>query len=213
MNIYTKNNFETLPNVSRETLSDFIEYQNQIIKWQKAVNLISPKTIEEIWHRHFADSVGLYNHIPSNTNRIVDVGSGGGLPAIVCGIMAKHHRPDLHITMIESDMKKSMFLKEMVRILKLNAVVINNRIEKALETNPELCKFDLMTARALADLPTLLNFAKTLNLSHALLLKGERWQEEVNKANDIYSMEYLDYQSITNVNAKILHIKNFTKKI
>ena len=204
---YTAENFHNVPNVSRETLEDFKIYHDLIIKWQKAVNLISPSTLNEIWHRHFADSVGLYNHIDSTIKTIADVGSGGGLPAIVCGIMAKGQNRDLHITLIESDKKKCMFLKECTRILKLNCTVLNERIEKCHGKT-----FDLMTARALADLPTLLTMASHLTIPNALLLKGEKWETEVRDAQSQgWTMDYTPHSSISNDTAKILHIKSFSK--
>ena len=203
---YTSENFTELENISHEILADFQIYHDLLIKWQRAVNLISPNTIDEIWHRHFADSVGLYNHIPSSVKTIADVGSGGGLPAIVCAIIAKGRNQDLHITMIESDNKKCMFLKECIRILKLNATVINDRIE-----NVKGEQFDLMTARALADFTTLLFMADSLSIKSALLQKGEKWEGEINNASQKYSFQYTHHVSITNENAKLIHITQFEK--
>ena len=203
---YTNENFASLENVSQEALADFQIYHDLLVKWQKAVNLISPNTIDKIWHRHFADSVGLYNHIPSDVKTIADVGSGGGLPAIVCAIIAKGKNRKLHITMIESDNKKCMFLKECVRILKLNATVINERIE-----NVKGEQFDLMTARALAEFTTLLFMADSLSIKSALLQKGEKWESEINDATKKYSFQYTHHVSITNENAKVIHVTQLKK--
>ena len=73
---YTKENIKKICNVSRETLQDLQTFHDILLKWQKAINLISSNTIQEVWHRHIADSIQLIPHIPKGTKSIVDLGSG-----------------------------------------------------------------------------------------------------------------------------------------
>ena len=67
-------------NVSRESLEKLERYQALLLKWQKAINLVSPKTLQESGVRHFADSVQLSQYIPEDTKAVMDWGSGAGFP-------------------------------------------------------------------------------------------------------------------------------------
>lgn len=204
--IYTQENFTTLPNVSAETVTLLSTYDGLLQQWQKAVNLISPKTIDTLWHRHFADSVGLYNAIPPQVDTVADMGSGGGFPALICGIMAKTNGRKMPITLIESDTKKSLFLRECIRVMELDCVVINKRIEHC--TGDE---YGLITARALAPLCDLLQMAEILKGKRCLFLKGERWAEELETARTVWAIDSTAIPSLTEEKSKILDIKNYTR--
>lgn len=205
---YTKENIKEICNVSRETLQDLQTFHDILLKWQKAINLISSNTIQEVWHRHIADSIQLVPHIPKNTKSIVDLGSGGGLPAIVLAIVLKN--TDVKITMIESGNKKCVFLQECVRVLGLNAVVINDRIEKIKEKHS--LDFDLATARALASTDNLLEFCNELGVKKCLFLKGSQYAKEVSDAKENWVITEQIIPSITATDSRIINILNFTKK-
>jgi 16S rRNA G527 N7-methylase RsmG len=113
--------------VSRETISRLQAYHDLLVKWQKAINIVSPKTLDEVWSRHFADSAQLAERIPQNA-KVADLGSGGGFPGLVLAIM----RPDLEIHLVESDLRKSEFLKNVSRETKSAARVHNDRVESVL---------------------------------------------------------------------------------
>ena len=87
-------------NVSRETLARLEQFTILLIKWQHTTNLISHGSIADIWERHMLDSAQLYRHLISE-GPLVDLGSGGGFPGIVLGILG--HK---NITLIESNKKK-----------------------------------------------------------------------------------------------------------
>ena len=93
-------------NVSRETLSQLITYHDLLIKWQKRLNLISPKTIDNIWERHILDCAQLYSFLPNRPCCILDVGSGSGLPGIIVSILTSQN-----VHLVESDQRKCAFLK------------------------------------------------------------------------------------------------------
>ena len=78
-------------NVSRETFSQLKTYHDLLIKWQKRLNLISPKTIDNIWERHILDCAQLYSFLPNRPCRILDVGSGAGLPGIIVSILTNQN--------------------------------------------------------------------------------------------------------------------------
>ena len=86
-------------------------YVQLLLKWQKSVNLISENTIKDIWDRHILDSAQLYFLLDSNQQFLMDVGSGGGLPAVVIAILNQELKGPLNrIVLVESDLKKSLFL-------------------------------------------------------------------------------------------------------
>ncbi|MGB1360909.1 MAG: 16S rRNA (guanine(527)-N(7))-methyltransferase RsmG [Alphaproteobacteria bacterium] len=206
--LYTKDNIDTIYSVSRETLEDLQKFHDLLLKWQKAVNLISPNTTGEVWHRHIADSVQLFKYIPDETKSIADIGSGGGFPAIILAILAKdlQNSADFHITMIESDKKKCLFLKECVRELNLNATVHNERIEKSSGD------FDLVTARALASMDKLLEFCHILNVKSCLFLKGRAYADEITEAKANWAFNENTIPSLTSTDSHIIKINEFIKK-
>lgn len=152
------------------------EYWNLLCRWQKTVNLVSSKTIENGWDRHILDSAQVYFLMPKQAKFMMDVGSGGGLPAIVIAILNKELNGSLkRIMLVESDMKKCLFLKECARLLKLDIEVMRDRIENVNE------KPDVITARAFAPLSELLSVVKK-NVSRETILllpKGKNVESEM----------------------------------
>ncbi len=181
-------------------------YKSELVRWNKAINLVSPKTIADIDVRHIKDSLQLAQYIPQN-KIVMDWGSGGGLPALVIAIM----RSDLLVHMCESDSKKSEFLRHVSRETSIETHVHNCRIETL---DPSEGKPDIITARALAPLDQLLSwmtpFAKSNNSLEGLFLKGEHWQNELTDAQSSHQFDYDVYPSETDKKARIIHIKNLT---
>ncbi len=164
-------------NVSRETMQKLERYVSMLMVWNKSINLVARCDVEELWGRHVFDSMELINHIDTQKN-IVDVGSGGGLPAIVIAICM----PSISVKMIESDQRKSIFLQEVVRELHLkNASVLNVRCEKCSPLNAEI-----ITARACAPLYKMFEIASIHLAENAkmLLLKGAKVDEEIIQARE-----------------------------
>ena len=156
------------------------QYVALIKKWQKAVNLVSNKEINTLWERHILDSAQLFFEI-KNGNTLVDLGSGGGFPAIVIAILNKKlNGPLKRIVLIESDNKKTIFLKEVSRILDLNLDVLNERIEDI--TN---VKADIITSRALGSVSLLLDLGRSFYNKNTqyILLKGVSVDDELKKLN------------------------------
>jgi 16S rRNA (guanine527-N7)-methyltransferase len=184
----------------------FKKYENLLLKWQKAVNLVSPNTLNNLTQRHFLDSAQLAKHIPHNA-KIVDLGSGAGFPGMVLSIMG------FDVSLVESDSKKCTFLKEIARHYNLSTPIYNVRIENFTEENPNI-KFDIATARALTDITHLIEYALPLlkNNGQCFFLKGEKWEEEVKNAQTKYMFHVEHIQSETDSKAKILilsDIKNY----
>lgn len=172
-------------------------YKTLLLKWQNAINLVSPSTLCDAENRHFKDSAQLEPYIPANTKTLVDIGSGAGFPAIVLSIL----RPDITIICIESDARKCEFLKTVSRETQTPVTIINDRIESAIgDLAP-----DLITARALADVQTLFDLTQPSKASY-LLLKGKNAESELEAAQKQYDFDAIMYSSQTDSDAKILLI-------
>lgn len=194
--------------VSRETLGRLKDYQALLEKWQTKINLISPATLPDAWARHFEDSLQLLPLIPIDAQTLYDLGCGAGFPGLVLATA----RPDLTVTLIESDSKKCAFLQTVSRETNTPVFVHNHRIEKAAASLPPP---DLITARALARLTDLLDLcAPWIAANPALTLifpKGVRADEEVAEARENWKFELLAQPSQTENGAKILILTAVSK--
>jgi 16S rRNA (guanine527-N7)-methyltransferase len=144
-------------------------------------NLLSKAGLRELRTRHIPESVALAALLPSGGGQLLDVGSGGGLPGLVIAIA----RPDLEVHLLDSTTKKTAFLAETARVLGLAVEVHNGRAEE-LARGPLAASFDLVTARAVAPLSTLLGWTLPFLRPDGLVyaVKGERWREELDDARD-----------------------------
>lgn len=194
--------------VSRETFERLEQFQALVLKWTDKINLIAPATKSEIWHRHIEDSAQVWHAAPSGWTRWVDMGAGGGFPGIVLAILAKEKSPESQMVLIESDQRKSTFLRTAARELDLNVKVLSERIEKV-----EPLAADVVSARALASLDMLLGFAQ-LHLSEqglALFQKGKNAEQEIAEAKANWAFETTPHRSITDPQSMLLAIKEIKR--
>lgn len=189
--------------VSRETQQRLAEYAGLLFQWNRSLNLVARSTIPDLWLRHILDSAQLFAHINSQSRSWVDIGAGAGLPGLVIACIAAELRPDLRITLIESDARKSAFLFEVTRRLSLATTVVISRIENAA---PQAA--DIVTARAVAPLPKLLPLvARHLAPDGvALLPKGRTYKAEIDAALVSWSFSYETVASRTSADSVILKI-------
>jgi len=181
---------------------DICVFIDLLKKWQKAVNLISDSTIKDVWNRHVLDSAQLYSLIPETSKIMVDLGSGAGFPALVLAILNQVHQGPLEkIILIESDQKKALFLREVVRQLSLPVEILNKRIETVSNIQA-----DLLTARALAPLQQLLLLGKKMITpsTTCLFLKGKKAEQEIQKCQIPCSIQKI--RSVTSSESCILKI-------
>ncbi|MEL6570499.1 MAG: 16S rRNA (guanine(527)-N(7))-methyltransferase RsmG [Pseudomonadota bacterium] len=193
--------------VSRETLEALQVYAELTQKWTARINLISKSTVGDIWERHIQDSLQLYPLAPP-FGRWVDLGSGGGFPALVIAVVARERAPDAEFVLIESDARKCAFLRTVIRELDLSATVYASRIE---ETPPQ--QADIVSARALASLPEL--FALTVRhlkpTGTAFFLKGRQAQAELDAVSADWTYEFAEHPSITDPHSRILQFKGISR--
>lgn len=203
-----RSEFQDAFNVSRETIARLDAYAALIEKWNPAINLISKSTIGTLWQRHFHDSAQIFRFGPPTPCHWVDLGSGGGFPALILSILAVEHCPEHRFTLVESDLRKSVFLQTVIRELNLNATVIAKRIEKI---GP--LKADILTARALSSLDKLLEYAE-LHLDpngFALFPKGEKYKNEIDEAVTRWNYQIEEFKSTTNQHGALLKIGDISR--
>ena len=120
--------FSRFTQVSRETMTSLIKYEDILIKANKELNLIGNSTVKDIWNRHFLDSAQLIDFINENDKVLVDIGSGAGFPGVVLAIAVKDRKIPLKIKLIEKSPKKVKFLRGLINELHLDVEVINKNI-------------------------------------------------------------------------------------
>lgn len=194
-------------NVSRETLVSLGEFKALVEKWTPAINLVSKKSVDDIWQRHILDSAQLIDYFPVHPKSWCDLGSGGGFPGIVVAILAKELRPDMIVTLVESDRRKGTFLREAARALTLNVKVEICRIEELVPQSA-----DVVSARALASLSDLIpNILRHLSSTGiAIVPKGAGAEEELAEAKHNWRFDVSSHKSKTSLDGKILILKEIT---
>ena len=175
--------FERAFRVSRETLGRLEIYVALLTKWQKTINLVAPSTVSDVWHRHFADSAQLLALAPEQRPlRWLDLGSGGGFPGLVIGILLAE-QPGSQVTLIESDSRKCVFMREVVRQTGLATFVTVDIVELGANTT-RVGGVDVISARALAPMERLLGWCQPYfgPDTVALLSKGRDCEAELAEA-------------------------------
>lgn len=191
-------------NVSRETQAKLDIYLGLLKKWSPKINLVSSASLKDVARRHFEDSLQLVEFCPADAKTLVDLGSGGGFPGAVIAIA----KPELLVTLIESDQRKATFLRTVSRETNVPFNVVTERIESA-----DLQNADVVSARALAPLTDLLGFAEIHMAENgtALFLKGETWQNEIDDARKKWRFSFKAHTSETRPDAALLEIGELSR--
>jgi len=179
------------PDVSRETLAAGVQrleiYAGLLIKWQKAINLVGPATIPDLWRRHMLDSAQLLPLLPEisagSDGAIADFGSGAGFPGLVLAALTE--RP---VQLIDSDVRKCAFLRETAQAMGIgNRVAVHAKRFDAVK--PWISP--VITARACAPLDQLLSWTAPFADAETvfLFLKGAKVDEELTAAGKHWTME------------------------
>ena len=201
--------FSRFTKVSRETITSLEHYEKLLIEANKSMNLISNSTIDSIWHRHILDSYQVIDFIEKNDKSLIDMGSGAGFPGLVLAIAAKDRNIPLKINLIEKSPKKKIFLKNVIKELKLNVEVTCENIfnyEKQLIA-------DLFVARAFKPLETILKLIhnKVQNLKKFYIYLGKTGKKELLQASKSWDIEYKQRMSVTSNDSFIIEISKLKK--
>ncbi|MGH9599276.1 MAG: 16S rRNA (guanine(527)-N(7))-methyltransferase RsmG [Terracidiphilus sp.] len=138
--------------LTAEELRRFKIYLSLYLRWNARLNLSSVRDEEDILSRHFVESIACAQALPAGIRTLLDFGSGAGLP----GISIALSRPEIAVTLAESQGKKAAFLQEAVRVLGIPAAVYAGRAESIAAT------FDCVTLRAVDRMPQAVKAAARL---------------------------------------------------
>ena len=193
--------------VSRETVDRLVTYAAMLKRWQKTVNLVAPSTLDDIWHRHFADSAQIWALRPEGAGTWLDLGSGAGFPGLVLAILAAEHVGTRH-TLVESDNRKAAFLREAAREAGVAVDILCTRIESP-EIHAKVGEVNCVTARALAPLPRLALLAAPYFASGTVgfFLKGREVAAELEDAARTWDFQYELKPSVTDPEGRVLLLK------
>lgn len=192
--------------VSRETADRLDRYETLLRQWQTRTNLVAPSTLQALWVRHFEEGLVLADLVPEGARRIVDLGSGGGLPGLVLAILSRESG-GAHVDLVESNAKKTAFLRTVARELDLPCTVHDARIERC---GALIGSADIVTARALAPLETLLGFVAPTLQPGALCLfpKGRTHEEEIAEASRAWRFAMVKHALTTEPGSVVLAIRD-----
>ena len=152
-------------------------YANLLEKWRRVINLASKSSLNDLWVRHFADSLQVSCAVPE-ARRWLDLGSGAGFPGLVTAIKYADE-PGAVVHLVEADRRKCAFLQHVIRETAAPAIVHCGRLEKILPALDE--KIEAVSARALAPLEALLGYAEKFIGEGAVgvFSKGKQFEAEL----------------------------------
>ncbi len=147
---------QLVPDVSEQQVEQFFLYRRELVEWNGRFNLTAITDPGEILVKHFFDSLSLLRVYEREEARVLDIGTGAGFPGLPLRIVRPHWR----VVLLEATGKKVTFLRHMIELLRLNGVeAIQGRAEELAHERAYRGAFDMVTARAVAALPVLLEYA------------------------------------------------------
>lgn len=190
--------------VSRETFDRLQQFERLFLKWNGHINLAAASTLEEAWERHILDSAQIFRIAPSSAIRWVDLGSGGGFPGLILAFLLAE-RQDAHVVLIESNRKKASFLQSVKGQFDLPVTVMAKRIE---DCYPTVSAPQIVTARALAPLPRLLELALPWLAAGATAFfhKGRDYHNELAESAHRWSFDLVEHPSMIDAPGAILEL-------
>jgi 16S rRNA (guanine527-N7)-methyltransferase len=185
----------TRRDVSRETVEKLEAYVALLRKEAQRQNLVSSSTLDQLWDRHIVDSAQLVRFEPHAGASWADIGSGAGLPGIVIACLVQGP-----VTLIEPRRLRADFLHRVCESLRIGATVVAAKVERAEGT------YDVLTARAVANLAQLLKISAHLSTRKSLwvLPKGRSAEAELAEAQRSWQGEFHVEQSVTDADSHIV---------
>jgi len=196
--------FAAATGVSRETLARLKAFLGLLTDWNARHNLVSKTSLDEVWQRHVLDSAQLAPLIPPEAKTLADLGSGAGFPGLVLAVLLQER---VAVTLFEATRKKAEFLRAAAERLGITVAVRNQRIEDAARA-----VFDVVTARACAPLPELLEYAQHFAGPRTvyLFLKGQNVGVELTEAGKSWRMKIRQHPSVTHPFGVVLEIRELS---
>ena len=202
--------FSRFTRVSRETITSLKKYESKLIEANKVLNLIGSSTINQIWTRHFLDSVQVIDFIDKNDKTLIDMGSGAGFPGLVLSIVLKDRKIPIKVKLLEKSKKKINFLKKIIDELHLNVEMINKNIFEY----PKKLTEGVFVARAFKPLKIILPLMhnKAKNWKKIFIFLGKTGKSELLQASKSWDIEYKQRVSITSSDSIVIEINKLKKK-
>jgi 16S rRNA (guanine527-N7)-methyltransferase len=170
-------------NIHVDKVGELLDFIYLLEKWNKTYNITAIRDLEQMVILHIIDSAAVYNYLEGNS--IIDIGTGGGIPGIIFAIL----NPKLNVTLLDSNQKKTRFLRFAKRQLKIkNIEVVCERVEKY---RPNF-DYDVVISRAFSEVSQFLKLSGHLCSSKGKIyaMKGPRKESENNAI--IYGYELID---------------------
>ncbi len=183
--------------LTEEQLNKLDKFYKLLIDWNKKINLTTITNYDDVYLKHFYDSLTLIKEVDLTKNlNMCDVGSGAGFPGVVLKICF----PNLKITLVDSLQKRVNYLNEIIKELNLkNIIAIHSRMEEYSKTHEE--EFDIITARAVANLNVLLEISmKALKINGHLVLMKANCEEEITNSK----------KALQTLNGELYNINKFS---
>jgi 16S rRNA (guanine527-N7)-methyltransferase len=185
--------------LTEDQIQKLAAYIDLLVKWNKAYNLTSIREPQEMVVKHLLDSLAIVPHI--NQSPLLDVGTGPGLPGIPLAIT----RPDLDLTLLDSNGKKTRFLTQAKVSLGLdNVTVIHGRVEDAIADQKTDKRFQIVTSRAFASLSDMVTLARDTLAEdgHFVAMKGVIPEDEIADLPEWAKVEQIIPLDVPNLNAE-----------
>lgn len=209
--IETAEKYATWLNRSAEEVArDLESFAALLAKWQRVQNLVSRETLNDVWRRHLADSLQVLKLLGPQDNVILDLGSGGGMPALPMAIGSRGS--DRRFVLVEPNGRKVSFLRTVARELSLAVTVIDRRSDEI--DSRETIRPDVITSRALASLPELCAMAAPFFTpkTRAIFHKGREHVEELVESSALWHHDVVVTGSDTDPQGVLLELKNLSLK-
>ena len=177
-------------------LNQLDKYYHILVEENKKYNLTAITEEQEVYLKHFYDSITLIKIIELKNQYLLDIGTGAGFPGLVLKIVF----PNLKIDLLDSTNKKCMFLQQVIDTLELkNINVINARAEEYAKENKEI--YDIVTSRAVAPLKHLLEYSIPLvKINGNFIALKSNIDEELKNIKNYYNKLYLKDETIIEFN-------------
>ncbi|CAO5680292.1 MAG: Ribosomal RNA small subunit methyltransferase G [Holosporales bacterium] len=189
-----------LPNVSRETFQSLRVFYDILMHWNKTIALTEDLPFDQYYERHICDGLQLFRLVSDEPGKVVDLGSGCGIPAIPMAIMG------IDVCLVESVAKKAYFLNHVIKQLNLSGSVVNKRIEELFYDEKII-----VTARALKSLKILLGYCYNVSRETiGFFIKGARYLEEIQEAKKMWQFDYEVFDGVTA--GVVIKVKNIERK-
>jgi len=197
--------FAARTGVSRETLDRLKAYADLLVDWNSRHNLVSSASLADMWCRHFWDSAQIAPLVPETAKALADLGSGAGFPGLV---LAELLRNRVSVTLHEATAKKCAFLQGAAERMDLKVTITNARME---DLPPKV--YDVITARACAPLPRLLDYAQKFlgPETICLFLKGQNVGSELTEAHKSWRMKLRQIPSLTDPSGAIVELGELSR--